>query len=136
MRQGTGKAFPVPAWYAGSMKGIDREEERFAILVEGKHDRARLRRILPADVMILCTNGIPGHRRLMALQKQVGRRQAVILTDNDPSGRRIRGLLSEVFPDALHVYTKAGYAGVEGTPLEYLERQLEKAGVLGPGWDE
>ncbi|MDI3256979.1 MAG: topoisomerase [Kyrpidia sp.] len=109
---------------------------RFAILVEGKNDRARLRRIVPDDVLILCTNGIPSHEKLMALHKQVGNRQAVILTDNDASGKRIRRLLAEVFPDALHAYTKAGYAGVEGTPLDYLTRQLEKTGVLDPEWDE
>ncbi|MBX6395039.1 MAG: ADP-ribosylglycohydrolase family protein [Alicyclobacillaceae bacterium] len=109
-----------------------RNADRFAILVEGKHDRAQLRRLVPDDVLILCTNGIPSHEKLMTLRKQVGSRQAVILTDHDPSGKRIRRLLAEVFPDALHVYTKAGYAGVEGTPLEYLEKQLEKSGVLDP----
>lgn len=107
-----------------------KSETGFAILVEGKNDRARLRKLVPEDVLILCTNGIPSHEKLMALRKQVGNRQPVILTDNDASGRRIRRLLADVFPDATHAYTKAGYAGVEGTPLEYLEKQLERVGVL------
>lgn len=32
-------------------------------------------------------------------------------------------------PDAGHIYTRRGYAGVEGTPDEYNITQLEKAGL-------
>ncbi len=100
-----------------------------AIIVEGKNDRSRLRRLLTEDVDILCTFGTPGALQVDKLAKQVGQRDVYIFTDNDASGSRIRGILRDVFPDAEHIYTRRGYPGVEGTPVEYLVQQLEKAGL-------
>ena len=100
-----------------------------AIIVEGKNDRARLKRVLTTDVAIHCTFGTPGSVQLDKLRKQVGDSDVYIFTDNDSSGKRIRFLLREQFPDAEHIYTRRGYAGVEHTPEEYLIEQLEKAGL-------
>jgi toprim domain protein len=100
-----------------------------AIIVEGKNDRSRLRRILNERVLILCTFGTPGADKLYRLRKEAGDLPVYILTDNDASGKKIRSLLSDVFPDAEQIYTRRGYAGVEGTPEEYLAQQLDKAGL-------
>ncbi|MFD0960399.1 toprim domain-containing protein [Paenibacillus chungangensis] len=99
------------------------------IIVEGKNDRSKLQRVLLSDVPVLCTHGTPGTRQLEKLRIQVRDRQAFIFTDNDASGRRIRGLLRDVFPDAEHIYTRKGFPGVEHTPEAYLIQQLEKAGL-------
>ncbi|OUM94012.1 MAG: DNA primase [Thermobacillus sp. ZCTH02-B1] len=99
------------------------------IIVEGKNDRARLRRLLSGEVDILCTFGTPGPEQIDQLIRQVGNRELYIFTDNDASGRRIRGILRDAFPDAGHIYTRKGYPGVENTPDEYLIQQLEKAGL-------
>jgi toprim domain protein len=99
------------------------------IIVEGKRDKARLKRILMENVLILCTLGTPGTERLQLLQKQAGSLPIYLFTDNDSSGKRIRYLLRELFPEAEQIYTRRGYAGVEGTPEEYLIQQLEKAGL-------
>ncbi|WP_040714037.1 toprim domain-containing protein [Paenibacillus curdlanolyticus] len=99
------------------------------IIVEGKNDRSRLRRVLQSDVPVLCTYGTPGTSQLETLRKQVGDRQVYVFTDNDSSGKRIRGLLRDMFPDAEHMYTRRGYPGVESTPEAYLIEQLEKAGL-------
>jgi toprim domain protein len=99
------------------------------VIVEGKNDRSRLRRLLRDDAQIICTFGTPGTARLEKLKKMAGRRPVYIFTDNDASGKRIRGILRDVFPDAEQIYTRKGYAGVEGTPEEYLIQQLEKAGL-------
>lgn len=96
------------------------------IIVEGKHDRSRLRRLLSDNVRIVCTYGTPGTARLAALQREIGNDDVYIFTDNDPSGRKIRYLLNETFVDATHIYTRRSYAGVEGTPDEYMIQQLEK----------
>ncbi|WP_276354033.1 DNA primase [Cohnella caldifontis] len=101
----------------------------FAIIVEGKNDKSRLSRVLSPDVPIHCTFGTMGPDRLDSLRRTVGHRQVYLFLDNDASGRRIRGMLSDVFPDAEHLYTRKGYKGVEGTPEEYLIQQLEKAGL-------
>jgi toprim domain protein len=100
-----------------------------AIIVEGKNDRSRLRRVLHEDVPVYCTYGTPGTSQLETLRKQAGDRQVYLFMDNDSSGRRIRGLLRDLFPDAEQLYTRRGYPGVEHTPEAYLIEQLEKAGL-------
>lgn len=100
-----------------------------AIIVEGKNDKSKLRRVLKDDIPIFCTFGTPGTAQLEKLRKQAGNRQVYVFTDNDSSGKRIRGILRDLFPDAEHIYTRKGYPGVEHTPEEYLIGQLEKAGL-------
>ncbi|TBL71554.1 toprim domain-containing protein [Paenibacillus thalictri] len=100
-----------------------------AIIVEGKNDKSRLRRLLTSDVLILCTFGSLNTDKLEALKKKAGDRQIYLFTDNDASGKKIRGILRDTFPDAEQIYTRRGYAGVEGTPDEYIVLQLEKAGL-------
>ncbi|MNV66078.1 Ribonuclease M5 [compost metagenome] len=100
-----------------------------AIIVEGKNDRSRLRRLLRPEVDIFCTFGTLNTEKLETLRKQVGGREIYLYMDNDSSGKKIRGVLRDAFPDAEHIYTRRGYAGVEGTPDEYNISQLEKAGL-------
>jgi toprim domain protein len=99
------------------------------IIVEGKNDRSRLRRLVDERIGIICTFGTPGTQRLEKLKKTVGVLPVYIFTDNDAPGKKIRGILREAFSEAENVYTRGGYAGVEGTPEEYLIQQLEKAGL-------
>jgi toprim domain protein len=99
------------------------------IIVEGKNDKSRLKRVVVDSVQILCTFGTPSSQTLEELHKKAGDKQVYLFTDNDSSGKRIRFLLRDTFPDAEQIYTRRGYAGVEGTPEEYLIQQLEKAGL-------
>ncbi|WP_054958214.1 toprim domain-containing protein [Paenibacillus dakarensis] len=99
------------------------------IIVEGKNDRSKLRRLLTPDITILCTFGTLNTLKLESLYKQVRNHEVYLFMDNDSSGKKIRGVLRDVFPDATHIYTRRGYAGVEGTPDEYVIAQLEKAGL-------
>lgn len=99
------------------------------LIVEGKNDRRKLRRLLTSDITILCTFGTLNSVKLEALYKQVQNQEVYLFMDNDSSGKKIRGVLRDVLPDAIHIYTRRGYAGVEGTPDEYLIAQLEKAGL-------
>lgn len=102
---------------------------KLAIIVEGKNDLSRLRRLLSEEIAIFCTFGTPGTERIEKLKKMIGDLPVYIFTDNDASGKKIRGILRDAFPDAEQIYTRRGYAGVEGTPEEYLIQQLEKAGL-------
>lgn len=99
------------------------------IIVEGKNDRSRLRRLLLPEVEILCTFGTLNTLKLESLRHKVGNQEVYLYMDNDSSGKKIRSHLRETFPDATHLYTRRGYAGVEGTPDEYNINQLEKAGL-------
>lgn len=94
------------------------------ILVEGKHDKEHLQKLLPPDVMILCTFGLPTEERMAWIKEQVSEAEVYIFTDNDAMGRRIRGILSEQFPDAVHLHTRREYGGVEKTPEEFLREVL------------
>ena len=100
-----------------------------SIIVEGKNDRSKLRRLLGDEVRILCTFGTLNTAKLESLRKQAGDDELYLFLDNDPSGKRIRAVLRDAFPDAEQIYTRRGYDGVEGTPDEYLIAQLEKAGL-------
>ncbi|PWI57047.1 toprim domain-containing protein [Sulfoacidibacillus thermotolerans] len=100
------------------------------IIVEGKHDKERLSPLVNAETVILCTYGIPTHDHLMELKTTIGDAQVYIFTDHDRAGRRIRGILNEEFPDAVHLHTKAEYGGVENTPLVYLTHILERYELL------
>lgn len=100
-----------------------------SIIVEGKNDRSKLRRLLDEDIRIFCTFGTLNTDKLEALRKQVKEDELFLFLDNDPSGKKIRGILRDAFPDATQIYTRRGYAGVEGTPDEYVIAQLEKAGL-------
>jgi toprim domain protein len=101
------------------------------IIVEGKNDRLRIKELLQDDeITILCTYGTPGTERLEQLKAEVQDRMVYIFTDNDRSGAKIRGALRDAFPDAEHIHTHKGYAGVEGTPNDYLLERLDKAGLI------
>ncbi len=105
-------------------------EETFAIIVEGKNDRSRLRAVLPPDIPIIPTFGIPNQDRLERIRKAVKHHTVIIFTDADSAGRRIRRILREVFPDAINVYTKPGYNGVEHTPVEYISERFKRLGII------
>lgn len=59
-----------------------------AIIVEGKNDRSRLRRLLSSEVDIYCTYGTPGTEALEQLKKKVGTSEVYVFTDNDSSGKK------------------------------------------------
>ncbi len=99
------------------------------VIVEGKNDKARLARVLSPLIPIHCTYGTLNAARIEALRKLAGDKHVYLFLDNDASGKRIRGMLADVFPEAEHIYTRRGYKGVEGTPEDYLIQQLEKAGL-------
>jgi toprim domain protein len=113
----------------GPIPGGDYQLMSITIIVEGKNDRSRLRRVLVPEVEILCTFGTLNTLKLESLRQKVGDGEVYLYLDNDSSGKKIRSVLRDAFPDADHIYTRRGYAGVEGTPDEYNITQLEKAGL-------
>ena len=101
-----------------------------AIIVEGKNDKSRLKRVVDESVMILCTFGTPSSLTLEELKKKSGGQVT-------SSSSRIMMLPAKKYVfccekrfQTLNIYIHAeGYAGVEGTPEEYIIQQLEKAGL-------
>jgi len=103
--------------------------EGWLIVVEGKHDVARVRALAP-EALVLATHGWPSQTRVMALKKAARDRRVALLTDADSAGRRIRARLREVFTDAVDIYVRRSFNGVEHTPCSYLARGLARAGVI------
>jgi toprim domain protein len=101
----------------------------WVIVVEGKHDRARVQQVAPQAVVV-ATNGWPSQERLSRLRHQAKGRQVALLTDADPAGRKIRAALREVFPDSVDVFVRRSFNGVEHAPLPYLARCLYRAGII------
>lgn len=100
-----------------------------SLIVEGIRDKEKLSSILNSDISIYCTYGTPSTATLEALFDELQYDDIYIFTDNDVSGKRIRGMLREYFPDATHLYTRREYGGVEKTPDDYILTQIEKAGL-------
>lgn len=67
------------------------------LIVEGKNDRSRLRRLLTSDITILCTFGTLNTAKLESLHKQVKDQEVYLFMDNDSSGKKFAGLCATSF---------------------------------------
>ncbi|EMT50648.1 hypothetical protein I532_21310 [Brevibacillus borstelensis AK1] len=108
-----------------------------AIIVEGKTDRERLRKVLAEPVLIVCTYGSYSAEKAAHLEEQLEKEEEIyIFTDEDDSGKKLRSQLQEDFPNATHLHTQALYAQVAHTPLDVLANILERAGFSVVGGNE
>ncbi len=119
-----------------------------AIVVEGKYDKERLKKI--TDAPILCTHGFSLYRSgaIVNSIRQFAKRQGIIiLTDSDRAGFRIRNYLKNCLgPDCMikNAYIpavagkerrkekpgKEGILGVEGMDEDTLEAILKSAATV------
>ncbi|MBE6885801.1 MAG: DUF4093 domain-containing protein [Oscillospiraceae bacterium] len=117
------------------------------VIVEGKYDKSTLASFLDAPIFV--TGGFRifhQPERLALLRRMAEEKGAVILTDSDRSGFRIRGYLSGAIPPEklLHAYipdilgkearktrpSAQGLLGVEGMTREILLDALRRCGAL------
>ena len=111
------------------------------IIVEGKYDKIKLSRIVRANIITTDGFGIFSKDQKAALIRRLAADNGVIvLTDSDGAGLVIRNYLRSLLsPDQIiHLYTpqikgkekrknqpsKAGFLGVEGMDLDWLEQAL------------
>ena len=104
------------------------------IVVEGKDDVSAVRRAV--DATILTTSGMGLEpRRLKEIAALAARQGAIILTDPDVPGTRIRNRVTEVVPDAKQAFIPredarhpvTGKIGVEYASPEAIARALDSA---------
>lgn len=115
------------------------------IVVEGKYDKEKLKKI--TDAPIVCTGGfsIYKNRQLVKFLKQAAENKGIIiLTDSDSAGFRIRNRIRQCIGESgkiVNAYIpsvkgkekrklspgKEGLLGVEGIEIETLKEILEKA---------
>lgn len=113
------------------------------IIVEGKYDKIRLSNIVDADIIAVNGFSIFNDKSLRATLKQLADKNgALILTDSDTAGYRIRVFLSQLLSNADVVNVLApqimgkekrksepsaqGYVGIEGTNDEILYKLLSE----------
>ncbi len=96
------------------------------IVVEGKHDKARLTALYDCDV--ICTEGLALDENALKLIKQADSKQGVIvLTDPDVPGEKIRKAIMEIAPNAKHVFIqKKDCIGKRNVGVEYASDETIK----------
>ncbi|MDS9472749.1 toprim domain-containing protein [Sporosarcina pasteurii] len=101
---------------------MDRQK---VIVVEGKADRFRLKRILAEPVQIICTFGTISEYHLDELMEPYEASELFVFVDADDTGDKIRTLFKKNYPWAIHLYTDEFYKEVETTPYDILAEQLD-----------
>lgn len=113
------------------------------VIVEGKYDKIMLENIIDATILACNGFGIYKNReKKAALRKMAGERGAIILTDADTAGSRLRSYLQTILQGAevyaLYIpavmgkekrkeaFSKEGYLGVEGTDPAVLRKLFEE----------
>lgn len=99
---------------------------RKVIIVEGKADRFRLKRILAEPIRIICTYGTISEYDLDALLEDYEAEDLYVFVDADFTGEKIRELFKRNYPEAVHLYTNEFHKEVETTPYRLLAEQLTK----------
>lgn len=100
------------------------------IVVEGKNDIHRVKSAVNADVISTSGSGIT-KELLKMLEKLNDERGIIILTDPDTPGERIRAIISERIPTALHAFIIKDEAiynndvGIENASKEAIRKSLE-----------
>ncbi len=94
------------------------------IVVEGKHDKARLDKLFDCDVLI--TGGLSLQKQQIEIIKQAANRQGVIImTDPDFPGKKIRDMIVAEVPNAKHVFIdKKDAIGKRNVGIEYVADEL------------
>lgn len=99
-------------------------DQRKIIIVEGKADRFRLKKILAESIEIICTFGTISEYDLDELLEPYEMDMLYVFVDADYTGERIRALFQRNYPEAIHLYTDEFYKEVEATPFQVLVEQL------------
>lgn len=102
------------------------------VLVEGKYDKIRLENVIDANIVEVNGFGIFKDKKLQSTVKKLAENGAIIITDSDISGYKIRVFLASLLEgrEVVNVFmprisgveprkrkpSAAGYLGVEGIP--------------------
>lgn len=97
------------------------------VIVEGRYDKARLARVVDAEIITTDGFGIFKKKEKLALIKRLGEKGVVVLTDSDGAGGVIRSYLSSVLPPE-RVYNLY-IPKIEGK--EKRKKEPSKEGTLG-----
>ncbi|MDR7237878.1 toprim domain-containing protein [Neobacillus drentensis] len=99
------------------------------LIVEGKSDKNKVKRIVKEPVEIICTNGTISITKLDELIEFLENKDVYILVDADFSGEKLRKQLKREFPQAEHLYIDRMYREVATAPVQHLATVLIGANI-------
>ena len=99
------------------------------LIVEGKSDKNKVKRIVKEPVEIICTNGTISITKLDELIEFLENKDVYILVDADFSGEKLRKQLKREFPQAEHLYIDRMYREVATAPVHHLATVLIGANI-------
>jgi toprim domain protein len=99
------------------------------LIVEGKSDKNKVKRIVKEPVEIICTNGTISITKLDELIEFLEDKDVYILVDADFSGEKLRKQLKREFPQAEHLYIDRMYREVATAPVHHLATVLIGANI-------
>lgn len=100
------------------------------IVVEGKTDKAQVKKVIDEPVQIICTNGTMSIDKIDNMIETLYDKQVYILVDSDDEGEKIRGWFKRYLSESKHIRVDKQYCEVARCPKNYLSRLLEKKGFL------
>ncbi|MCM3567529.1 toprim domain-containing protein [Neobacillus mesonae] len=99
------------------------------LIVEGKSDKNKVKKIVKGPVDIICTNGTISHTKLDEWIEFLDDKDVYILVDADEAGERLRKLFKREFPNAEHLYIDRMYREVATAPVQHLATVLLGANI-------
>jgi toprim domain protein len=107
------------------------DELEKVIIVEGRSDLKKIRRIIREDLQIICTNGTLGVSKLEEIvdNYMLDEKDVYILVDEDDSGHKLRKQLNRELPHAENLYVDRSFREVETTPDTILASILVRANI-------
>lgn len=99
------------------------------LIVEGKSDKNKVKRIVKEPLEIICTNGTISITKLDELIEFLEDKDVYILVDADFSGEKLRKQLKREFPQAEHLYIDRMYREVATAPVQHLATVLIGANI-------
>ncbi|WP_042353914.1 toprim domain-containing protein [Bacillus rubiinfantis] len=99
------------------------------LIVEGKSDKLKVKKIVKESVEIICTNGTISHTKLDEWIECLDDKDVYILVDADESGEKLRKLFKREFPHAKHLYIDRTYREVATAPVHHLATVLLGANI-------
>jgi toprim domain protein len=99
------------------------------LIVEGKSDKNKVKKIVKEPVEIICTNGTISITKLDELIDFLEDKDVYILVDADFSGEKLRKQLKREFPQAEHLYIDRMYREVATAPVHHLATVLLGANI-------
>lgn len=106
------------------------------IVVEGQKDTAAVRRAVEADTIETRGSAV-GPEVIAQVERAARSRGAIILTDPDGAGERIRRIVSQAVPGCKHAFVSREEAvGERGVGVEYASPEAIRQALQSARWEE